>query len=869
MNEKVKSVINKMLSFEQCAVIAKLGLASLHNEVLKEHDVYDAISALEDLASKNTDEAREAFITIAALLWEHGKSEFPGLRDYLTVLLARIGYGPSSIILDEDTKNVATSSYALSGLSSIMLQWETVFNQLHYSVQTPIGPCMLTEFQHKVWTAIDSERAIGISAPTSAGKSFVIALKSLELAIRGKFDIVYIVPTLSLVNQVSSDYAQLLSQAGIENFQLFNTCVAKEEIDVESENLHVYVLTQERAIAAYNDAGAYFDRPCILIIDEIQNIEHAADDPEGDRARILLDFIDEFRRQNIAERIVISGPRIEGIKQLTRILFQNNDAESFSTNVSPVLGITYAFRQEKSKVYLDQFCHSAKGRRSMELLGLSQIPGYGKRLYNDDYLEFASNLVERISDDAQTIVFSPSPRQAMNNADALAETVSVANNNASLASYLRRTVHPEYRLASLVEAGVAYHHGQMPMHVRKAIEVGLSQKRINKVACTTTLMQGVNLPSSNIVIRNPHLYTRKTTGHNAELSSYELANLRGRAGRLLKDFVGRTFVLDEEEFLSLEEYGQEELFEDSFKSLSPTYEDVFTMHRDAILDEACGTSIALKDDDAPQHLVVFIRQAALRYGSNVGEQLHNRGIDVSHEEANGILRALRQLALPADVCLRNRYMDPFALNDIYLDLDFPQLPLDLFGNNAQRQLIDVLEYLRSLPYMTAETNKRIGSENLHEKKIGVFCSKAISWAREEPLAAILGDWFHSQDPSRIEGTIRMLQGAISFGLPALLRPIYDAKFADSSILSFFESGAYHPVVRKMIDLGISREPALELYAKIARLNTSRNMTYSDLENSIRDNQDKIPYWTRIQIPFLVLKSEHRRAMVLEERLTEN
>lgn len=54
-------------------------------------------------------------------------------------------------------------------------------------------------------------------------------------------------------------------------------------------------------------------------------------------------------------------------------------------------------------------------------------------------------------------------------------------------------------------------------------------------------MQGVNLPAKNIIIRNPNLFVRKGES-SAKLSPYEFANLRGRAGRLLTDFVGRTIV---------------------------------------------------------------------------------------------------------------------------------------------------------------------------------------------------------------------------------------------------------------------------------------------------------------------------------------
>ena len=65
---------------------------------------------------------------------------------------------------------------------------------------------LLTDFQERIWDCMDRDKLIGISAPTSAGKSFVILLKLVERLSMENLDIVYIVPTLSLVNQVTEDF---------------------------------------------------------------------------------------------------------------------------------------------------------------------------------------------------------------------------------------------------------------------------------------------------------------------------------------------------------------------------------------------------------------------------------------------------------------------------------------------------------------------------------------------------------------------------------------------------------------------------------------------------------------------------------------
>lgn len=51
------------------------------------------------------------------------------------------------------------------------------------------------------------------------------------------------------------------------------------------------------------------------------------------------------------------------------------------------------------------------------------------------------------------------------------------------------------------------------------------------------------------------MHVRKRSG-STELTNYEMANLRGRAGRLMKAFIGRTFVLDESEVIETDGYDQ-------------------------------------------------------------------------------------------------------------------------------------------------------------------------------------------------------------------------------------------------------------------------------------------------------------------------
>ena len=77
------------------------------------------------------------------------------------------------------------------------------------------------------------------------------------------------------------------------------------------------------------------------------------------------------------------------------------------------------------------------------------------------------------------------------------------------------------RAASL---GVFVHHGTTPHGLRLSVEYAMQQSRINFVACTSTLAQGVNLPIRYLIVSGIH-----QGGEKIKVRDFQ--NLVGRAGR--------------------------------------------------------------------------------------------------------------------------------------------------------------------------------------------------------------------------------------------------------------------------------------------------------------------------------------------------
>ncbi len=113
-----------------------------------------------------------------------------------------------------------------------------------------------------------------------------------------------------------------------------------------------------------------------------------------------------------------------------------------------------------------------------------------------------------------------------------------------LARLAKEWVHREYALAICVRAGVAYHYSDMPAQLRLAVEDAVAKGVIRYLVCTSTLLQGVNLPARNIFMCRPE------KGQHVPLHGVDFWNLSGRAGRLAKEFQGNIYLIDYETWRS-------------------------------------------------------------------------------------------------------------------------------------------------------------------------------------------------------------------------------------------------------------------------------------------------------------------------------
>lgn len=829
----VQEVLARLLKIELETHGRKLHFIVRGNSHEMDYDfLIQCLDILNELSVKKDELSKRRLIAISALLWHYRDPAWEGLKNYLILFLSRAGFGPSSIMLDEGYSH-QTQSYSFR--ESLLNEFAVSVAQANNEIRVGEKTYLLTDFQKGLWNDIDQGPLTGISAPTSAGKSFLILLKSMELLLKQDGTIIYIVPTLSLVNQVLADFRKMLDAFQLNDYSLESSFNFSQQ-----SKKTIFVLTQEKAIAAFSQTDTPFETIRLLVIDEIQNVERveSADDA---RAKILYDLMMEFRRTASIDHIIISGPRITNIDELGVNIFGAKTTKK-ETNASPVLNLTYAISSRNGVYYLNLFSDLLPRPLELKITETSAVKGYGKVQYQEDYLDYLDDLVKCMEGEC-VLIFSPTSPTCSKIAEHLTRRSYQEGNKDldDLAEFIADTVHPDYNLVESIKKGITYHHGKLPFHVRLLVEDAVKCGKIKTIIATTTLLQGVNLPVQNIIIRNPNLFIKKGEG-KATLSNYELANLRGRAGRLLKDFVGRTFILDEKSFREPEST-QLDLFKNTDKELEVGYGKKYNEHKRDIKKDIIAGNGSTEANKEYSYLSTYLRQTILRHGVRSQTVLARVGINLSDKELNDMLTPLKELQVDRSVCTRNRYWDPVDLNKLFLQQRMFVLPTNPteFGNaNKIKGILELLQDLAPVYYNRYFGVYNTGNANLLLQK----CILADLWIRERPLSEILSNPYYEGDTQRIDDAINFLEGKISYGLALLLKPLYDIKAPESVFPRFIEVGAYMPETRRLIEVNIPRETAIYL---------TTNYKLTDYDNKqllirqLRNIRTQLPYWYQIQL----------------------
>jgi len=460
-------------------------------------------------------------------------------------------------------------------------------------------PFTLDEFQREAIAKLEQSRGVLVSAPTSSGKTVVAeyaiwrrlsAPQALRRPQGTPQDVIYTTPLKALSNQKFRDLGE---RYGTERIGL----VTGEH--TINDSAPVVVMTTEILRNVLYDEPGRVDRVGDVVLDEVH-------------------YIDDFPRGTVWEEVIIEAPHHIRVIGLSATISNVDEVAAWMTGLrGPIATVTRTERPVALEMWLavDNSLHplfDPKGNADRRTLELAQTDvlrdprwRYARRAPDNDLLRIIEELARRRMLPAIYFIFSRRGcREALARCDLHNLDLTTADEKHQTDRFLQQrltalTDEDERRVvtdalpARLLHRGVAMHHAGMLPYAKETVEHLFQRGAIKVVFATETLSLGLNMPARSCVISS---FTKFDGTAFAPLTSSELTQLMGRAGRRGIDTLGHGVILKESDVDVRDIYDAALSGEFAVASkFAPTYGMVLSLLRtrtaaeaEALLDKSFG-----------------------------------------------------------------------------------------------------------------------------------------------------------------------------------------------------------------------------------------------------------------------------------------
>ncbi|BBE79470.1 MULTISPECIES: DEAD/DEAH box helicase [Phytobacter] len=494
-----------------------LGVSDNHQDIT-ESDLYKLLSFASILSLSEKDNEKAKAYEIVSRIFEVVSEKDYKIIGSADLILSRIGNFPGRMLMRDRFNKGAEPTL------SLFFSLERIARETENSLEGK----QLTDFQYDLFSSLKNYSSLSVSAPTSAGKSFVLTLNAIRcIKNHSKECIVYIVPTRALISEVSNKIRSECVNSGLTKtiIRTSPTLVDRSKI-VEGI---VYVLTQERFISLLTESVNVSEFVInLLLVDEAHEIQ------KGKRGIILQNAVEVALDLYPNANIMFSSPLIKNPEYFLNVFRREYRSKSFIETISPVAQNILLVNQVDRKV--KTICVSALLDDKDVVIGEFDIDFSFRGGKVDQKAAFA----HFVSDSGgAVIVFENDPSIAEDVAISLSQIITsddLPHDYLEFIAFVKEEMHVDYSLAYCMEFRVAFHYGNMPSIIRNGIEFFFKRGDIKYIICTSTLLQGVNLPAKHIILDNPY-------SGSGPMTRADFLNLSGRAGRLLQEFHGNVWCL--------------------------------------------------------------------------------------------------------------------------------------------------------------------------------------------------------------------------------------------------------------------------------------------------------------------------------------
>lgn len=464
------------------------------DDIILTEKEYDDILRFADILSRSNEaEGRNKAYKIISLLYDAYKDDRQ-FQYYANSILTKLGNFASLNIAVQDSKKVETIETAL----------EKEIKKIYQKV--PFSDLIFTDPQYKLFEAMKESNHFSFSGPTSFGKSFIMdAFIQYIISERNGVDnIVILVPTRALINQITTRLKKTITDKRYK-------VLAHPVVPTIYQNKmlkYVFVFTPERLISYLGER----ENPVIdyMFIDEAHKIITEKDS----RSPLYYHAILLAERKSI--KLYFASPNIPNTDVFLQ-LFEKNIDEQMIIKESPVA---------QNRFFIDYV--EEVGRMFTETGEDIVFEDLGKKEHG-----YVSKLLLKLGGECKNIIYCNTIADTIEFALKFSNSLPEKNDPRinSLIELIKKYVHKDYFLIDCLKKGVAFHFGRLPQRIRERTEKLFEEKVIDYMFCTSTLLEGVNLPAKNIFIFSNAI-------GNSKFSDVDFWNLAGRAGRLSKELSG-------------------------------------------------------------------------------------------------------------------------------------------------------------------------------------------------------------------------------------------------------------------------------------------------------------------------------------------
>lgn len=380
---------------------------------------------------------------------------------------------------------------------------------------TPDNNYTFTDKQYELFEKLKNSNHYSFSGPTSFGKSFIIEefIKYIISERKGIDNIAILVPTRALIAQTRN---QLKANIKDTRYRIIEYPDIPN-IYMNTKNKFVFIFTPERLVTYLgNNENPNID---YMFIDEAQKIISDKDT----RSPLYYHAILLAQRKSV--KLYFSSPNIPNTDIFLE-LFEKSQEEKTVIKESPV---------NQNKFYIDLFENKFYAiNHQNDFISIDSTID----LKDKTIEEKLNHIIKIIGNSNKNIIYCNSINDTVKVAINFAQKLPIRKNENinKVIKLIKETIYDEYYLIDCLERGVAFHFGKLPQNIREKVEELFINHEIDYLFCTSTLLEGVNLPAKNIFILSNSIAKSK-------FSKIDFSNLAGRAGRLKYELNGNVICI--------------------------------------------------------------------------------------------------------------------------------------------------------------------------------------------------------------------------------------------------------------------------------------------------------------------------------------